>query len=622
MGIKPILERQPDFPKEYLGYAQSAFFGGRTSAHIRKVAVPVVYTDFLSMYPTVNSLMNLWRFVTARTITIVEHCQSEIEAFLGGLTADKLFDPATWKELTAFSSESLLFRTGMFAESRQYSALLLKDWQVAVNYLYSKNDDPNDALWFSLPDVAASVLLTGKVPRIVDAFRIEAQGKLRGLSPTKLRGEVRVDPKTEDFFKVVIEQRKRLAKRTDISKDEKERLDKAIKVLANATSYGIYAEMHRQESDQKVQVTCHGIDKMPFAPWVAHPDTPGEYCFPPLASLITGAARALCYRCWSIPSQNSLGGTYAMEDTDSMAIVATEHGDQIRCAGGLAGRRRNRLNTLSWETVERISRKFSALNPYDRDDVPGSILKIEEDNRDPETNKQRQLYCFAISAKRYALFLRDEQGTPRLLHRGVNNKEDRWSEHGLGHLLNPTDPESEDRDWIAQAWLNMIRRALNLGTQDLKFGQRPGVGRITVSSPAVMRPPGRLNENKQYNDQIKPFNFLLTCHVKPLGHPLGQDPERFHLISPYESDARQWLKRKWIDQYSGDLFEITTEGHHATRRSACVKTYGDILSEYEYHPEAKCAGADGNACNRQTVGLMATASYPHRLPKVHRQGVQ
>src|SRR5207245_6633963 len=54
----------------YLGYAETAFFGGRSSAHIRKIAVPVVYTDFLSMYPTVNSLMDLWRFVTARKIKV------------------------------------------------------------------------------------------------------------------------------------------------------------------------------------------------------------------------------------------------------------------------------------------------------------------------------------------------------------------------------------------------------------------------------------------------------------------------------------------------------------------------------------------------------------------------
>jgi len=99
MGIKPILERQKSFSKEYLGYAQSAFFGGRTSAHIRKVPVPVVYTDFLSMYPTVNSLMDLWRIVTAREIKVIDHCQSDIEAFLRGLSAERLFDLATWKQL-------------------------------------------------------------------------------------------------------------------------------------------------------------------------------------------------------------------------------------------------------------------------------------------------------------------------------------------------------------------------------------------------------------------------------------------------------------------------------------------------------------------------------------------
>ena len=76
MGINPILERQPDFPTAYLGFAQTAFFGGRTSAHIRKVPVPVSYVDFLSMYPTVNGLMDLRRFLIAREVRVVEHCQA------------------------------------------------------------------------------------------------------------------------------------------------------------------------------------------------------------------------------------------------------------------------------------------------------------------------------------------------------------------------------------------------------------------------------------------------------------------------------------------------------------------------------------------------------------------
>ena len=119
------------------------------------------------------------------------------------------------------------------------------DWQVAVNHLHADRDDSSQALWFSLPDVVASVILTGGVPNVVDAFRIEAHSQLKGLKSCKLRGVVDVDPRIQDFFRVVIEERHRLPKRTDISATEKKRLDKALKVLANAASYGIYAEMHR-----------------------------------------------------------------------------------------------------------------------------------------------------------------------------------------------------------------------------------------------------------------------------------------------------------------------------------------------------------------------------------------
>jgi hypothetical protein len=394
-------------------------------------------------------------------------------------------------------------------------------------------------------------------------------------------------------------------------------------VLANAASYGIYAEMHRLESDKKTQVVCHGIDPEPFKCRVAHPDEPGAYCFPPLASLITGAARlmlALLEKC--VTEQV---GSYAMEDTDSMAIVATEKGGVIPCRGGTS----NQVRALSWKQVKEISDRFLALNPYNRVDVPESVLKIEADNSDPVTNQPRQLHCVAISAKRYALFVTGRDGEPQLLRCScpscgrknkpdatlcaneqcrkpvsVNSTDDRWSEHGLGHLLNPTDPESDDREWIAQAWLGIVRRALGLPTTALGIESAPAVGQITVSSPAVMKPLARLNAGKQYPDQIKPFNFLLTCHVRPLGHPPGVDPVRFHLIAPYEKDRRQWLKENWIDQYSGKEYRITTAGAHGDRRTARVKTYGDVLLEYEYHAESKCADTDGNACSKQTVGLL------------------
>ena len=60
----------------------------------------------------------------------------------------------------------------------------------------------------------------------------------------------------------------------------------------------------------------------------------------------------------------------------------------------------------------------------------------------------------------------------------------------------------------------------------------------------------------------------------------------------------------WIDQYTGKHYRITTAGHHGTRQTARVKTYGEVLREYEFHPEPKCADAGGNSCGKQTIGLL------------------
>jgi hypothetical protein len=245
MGIKPVLQRQSNFPPMYLGFAESAFYGGRTSAHIRKFPVPVVYTDFLSMYPTVNSLMGLWQFVTARKISVVRNCTKQVIRFLGRLSPSDLFNPKTWKQFPAFvrvipDEDILPFRSKFNPDTN--------DWQVSVNYLSAGSKKRNDALWFSLPDVIASKLLTGKIPKIVDSFRFEAHGMIPDLSPLQLRSTIAVDPRNEDFFRVVIEQRYLLDSRMDLNPTEKKRLDKALKVLANATSYGIYAEMHRVQT--------------------------------------------------------------------------------------------------------------------------------------------------------------------------------------------------------------------------------------------------------------------------------------------------------------------------------------------------------------------------------------
>jgi hypothetical protein len=122
---------------------------------------------------------------------------------------DELFNPASWTRLTAFVQ---IIPEGDILPSRGKYTPEANDWQVAVNHVYAHDTNSNHrALWYSLPDIVASVLLTGRVPKIVNAFRIEPHGVLPGLNSTKLLGVINIDPKNEDFFKVVIEERKQLS---------------------------------------------------------------------------------------------------------------------------------------------------------------------------------------------------------------------------------------------------------------------------------------------------------------------------------------------------------------------------------------------------------------------------
>ena len=86
------------------------------------------------MYPTVNSLMNLWRFVIARKINIIDHCKDEITQFLQQISADPLFEPATWKQLSAFVR---LVPNGEILPARGQYGSGSNDWQVGINHLHA-----------------------------------------------------------------------------------------------------------------------------------------------------------------------------------------------------------------------------------------------------------------------------------------------------------------------------------------------------------------------------------------------------------------------------------------------------------------------------------------------------
>jgi len=592
MRIRPILQRQPDFPKSALSIAMNAFYGGRAECRIRRTAVPVAHMDFTSMYPTVFTLLGLWDLLTCRRIEVIDATKKVRKLLQRSNLADYCLSPEAWREIGCCfvqvrPQEDIVPVRARYGHGRA--------WNIGVNSF--ARPEPQ---WFALPDVIASAILTGRSPRVACAIRLVPVGVSHSLRPVRFGGTVAVDPVHDNFFKMAIEERKRPTNGQDPR--ERARLDLALKIVANAGAYGIFAEFNRRElpNGESEEIFLYRPDGSRFHCRVAAPEEPGEFAFPPIAASVTAAARLMLSLTEHLVRNAS--GEYAFGDTDSMAVVATKTGGLVPCPGGpeRLPDGRDAIRALSWTQVDMIRERFAKLNPYDRSAVPGSILRLEERNFDP-ARQQKQLWCWAISAKRYALFNWHEDGTVTLPGKPI--------EHGLGHLLNPVNPEDPNRDWIRTLWEGILtEEVLGKPYPWPQWLSRPAVGRVTVSSQSRLRLFDSYNEGKAYPDQIKPFNFLLIAFVAPFGHPDGADPNRFQLVAPWCPDGRRWLEMMWIDRDSGKKFRVTTDGHSGGDGVARVKTYADVLAEYRVHPEEKSLGPDGLPCGRKTRGLLRRRS--------------
>jgi hypothetical protein len=587
-GVDPILRRMPDLDVAVLGQAMSAFYGGRAECHIRKVAVPapvpVRLVDFTATYPTLFTLLDLWPIVTAQTLHTPE-VTDEARELLDAVTIEAGFDPALWPRLNGYAlvapDDDILPVRARYVEGKP-------GYGIGMNHLTSTGP-----LWYPLPTVVASALLKGRPPKIIKAFRVVPQGQIDTLRPLVLPGGHRLDPRVENPFQVLVEQRERIRNDPTLAPGVREHLQRGLKVMANSGAYGIWAEYNSDPLPvgKTADVTVHGRAEQPFDTTVTAPEDPGKYCFPPLAGIITGGAHlflALLERCVT-----EAGGTWAMADTDSMAIVASEQGGLIACPGGpeRTDDGQEAVRVLTYDQVETIRERFVALNPYDHQVVPGSILKHETD-----------AWCYAIAAKRYALFRYDNDGMPRL----IPSQEHAPCSHGLGHLLNPYAHDKDvpaDR-WVVELWEYTLAHALTKHRPaPPQWFDQPALSRISATSPALLGPFGAVNAGWPYDGQVKPFNFLTYA---PGAQPPADVPAgaRYRLVAPYATDPGQWRRLRWVnlhDPRSAQRVSIDP----SEPCTATLTTYGQIAARYVTHREAKALGPDGQVCQRDTVGLLA-----------------
>lgn len=254
MGIKPLSEIQPDLPPEILGAAMSAYYGGRSECHYRGKAVKTYHTDVTSMYPSVFTLQDLWSWVIAERFDVLDETE-KIKKFLEEIALDKLFSKDIWRSIPALvqvvPNQDLLPVRAKYKEGNSF--------QIGLNYL-----TPEEPMWYTLADIIAAKILTGKTPEIIKAIRIIPGKPQAGLKEIKIRGEIPIDPVRDNFFKKVIELRKKIKKKVKVKGDEADSMQLFLKILANSTSYGVYIELNREEMADETEVQIYGLNSFPY----------------------------------------------------------------------------------------------------------------------------------------------------------------------------------------------------------------------------------------------------------------------------------------------------------------------------------------------------------------------
>jgi hypothetical protein len=576
MGIEPWREVQSDFSPQMLANIMATYFGGRSEVRIRREIRQVVLCDFLSMYPTVCTLMNLWRFVIAGKMRWKDTTEATRE-FLDKVDLKKLRSRRIWRSLTTLVR--VIPDADIFPVRANYSG----EGQSTIGANYLTSETP---LWFTLADCIAAKLLTGKTPRIIEAISFSSGRIQPGLKAIDFNGnsEYRIDPNSMDFFKRIIELRQSVKERMKAANpEERERLDTeqhALKICANSTSYGIWVEVNVETRRKLLPATVHNSTGDPFDFLTDKAETPGRYFHPLLATLITGAARLMLATAERLAIDHGLD--WAFCDTDSMAFAMPAE-----------------MPEAEFQTrVKAIVGWFAPLNPYDFD---GSILKIEDVNSSLENNQPLPLYCFAVSSKRYALFNLGLNGVPVMR---------KVSAHGLGHLLPPYDEndapagfpiphKSVLKDgtvrWHCDLWHQIVSAALADHPDEVRRDYhpamaRPALSRYSATSPDLLRWFKTYNRERNCRYQVKPFGFMLSMTPAWDARAVSLDarPARgrqrkavaIRPIAPFETDHRKAV---------GMAFDRETGAPISQEK---LRTYADALERYHISPEAKFLNGD------------------------------
>ncbi|WP_393970981.1 hypothetical protein OXIME_001228 [Oxyplasma meridianum] len=376
---------------------------------------------------------------------------------------------------------------------------------IGINYLTSDKE-----IWYTIQDVIASKILTGKSPEIIKAITFHPDSIQAELKDVNIY-DITIN-KDENFIRKVIEERIKIKKEKPENWDQ---LQLILKIIANATSYGIYIEENQETIETKMDIKVYSTEQFTY-----HTDNIeriGEYFNPIMATLITSSARLILAIAEYITESN---GYIAYCDTDSVFVKP--------------------------EIVKQLQEFFKTLNPYS---IETEMFKIEEDD---EKKPLDNVLFYGISAKRYCLY------------DNFNNIR-KYSSHGLGHLK---DIDSKE------VWKSILTNNYNY------FNNKIAVSQITASKPSILKRFKKMNENKELNKKIKPYNFILA----------GNKVENVIPCLPYSKNIYGIQYNEFIDYRSGK-----SSNNLDKPTIAYWKSLDNVLTQYVKHNDNKFDYIEGIA---------------------------
>lgn len=557
LDMRSIIDQKPRFNRKYLGYGAASYFGGRAEVRCRKLNVPVRILDCTSMYPTIFTLQNLQPLI-GDGMRAIRVPVLEIRNLLASLTLPNLYERDFLPKLNCLV---LIEPQGDIVPVRM--RMVRSDpYTIAVTPLTS-----SEGRWYTLADVVASVLLSGKIPKIRRAIRFVPKGTTK-LRTVRFRNEIPLSSH-EPIFKAIVEQRQ-IAKAKRATKADP--LELGLKLFSNSGAYGINAEVNVTPTNQQKPLLGTVYSDKVLKSRDVHDERPGAFANPIIASLVTGGARLLLamLEC----EVRRRGGTFAFCDTDSLAIVCGSD-----CPGAVP--------CLPASAIDEIVAEFDRLNPYDPTFVK-HLLKVEH-------AEYTDLRCFAISAKRYVLF----RWRP-----GRRIQIVKASESGLGAILGRWPKETTPK-LARRVWLSILMQHLD----DLNPKQRrraepliafcvPLRRKFPISQPSILKRLEAYNTSRNYDLRVKPFGFVQA--VTPALVGAQDDPLP---IAPFETDLGKSRKLPWIDFHTGKPVQLDWSGSHFGG-TLPVMRMNEYIDLYARHAEAKAADQDGNPAGEDTVGVL------------------